>query len=359
MFALSVNLSELGSGGNMRRYLPLLWISFFLVILTITGTTYLVGYAGKDNKNALTSINVYTTLPVEEVAVLAQEYEKSAKVKVNITPLNEKELFNRLIDEAASPQADLILTNRRMLKQARNSALLIPYQSEYTDIIPSKFQDTDGYWVGIWYDPIVFAVNQDYFNSVTKKPAKWSDLSADTNLRLGMTDFIAADAAANLLYTLVAANGEEQTLNFLKKIHPHIVQYAKFLATPARMASMGEVDIAVAVRSETMRYEKDGFPVKIIYPEDGTAYLLTGTGLIRGAAHATEAKRFIDWLTQAEPQTIMAQHKFYFLPTNPELRTNLDNSAKNIKLLDHHDMYTIEQQRKLLDKWVQARLGIN
>lgn len=342
----------------MKRYLPLLIISF-LVILIITGTTYLIGYAGKQNKNSLPTITVYTTLPIEQVAVLAQEYERVAKVRVTITPLTEKELFSRLIEESEIPQADIILANRKTLKQARNNALLIPYQSEYTDIIPNRFQDTDGYWVGVWYDPIIFAINQDYLNATMKKPSRWSDLPTDSKQRFGLTDFLAADAAANLLYTLVAANGEQPTLDFLKKIQPQVVQYAKFLATPARMASMGEVDLAIAVHSEAMRYAKDGFPVQIIYPEDGTAYLLTGVGLVRGAAHTTEAQHFIDWLTQEEALSSMAQHKFYFMPTNVGTPTYQEYAAKNIKLLDHHDMYSPEQQRKILDKWVQqVRLGI-
>ncbi|MBP2635887.1 MAG: hypothetical protein H6Q72_1794 [Firmicutes bacterium] len=341
----------------MKRYLPLLVIPV-LVVLIIIGTTYLIGYAGKQNKSSLPTITVYTTLPVEQVDVLAQEYEKIAKVKVNIAPLAEKDLFAKLIEEPGAPHADIILANRNTLKQARNNALLVPHQSEYTDIIPNKFQDTDGYWVGVWYDPIIFAVNKDYLKTAPKKSVKWSELPVDPNQRFGLTDFLAADAAANLLYTLVATNGEDQTLEFLKKIHPQVVQYAKFLATPARMASMGEVDLAISVRSEALRYVNDGFPLQIIYPEDGTAFLLTGAGLVRGAAHADEAKRFIDWLTQERPISIMAQHKFYFVPTNPETQTYREYTAKNINLLDHHDMYSTEQQHKILDKWVQARLGI-
>ncbi|SDD44039.1 ABC transporter substrate-binding protein [Sporomusa acidovorans] len=341
----------------MKRYLPLLVMSFFVIVI-ITGTTYLIGYAGRQNENSLTTITVYTTLPVEQISVIAQEYEKIANVRVNITPLSEKDLFARLIEESSSPKADLILANRKTLKQARSSALLVPYQSEYTDIIPNMFQDTDGYWVGVWYDPVVFAVNKDYLKSTAKKPAKWSELPQDANQRFGLTDFVAADAAANLLYTLVAANGEDQTLDFLRKLHPQIVQYAKFLATPARMASMGEVDIAISVQSEAMRYVKDGFPVQIIYPEDGTAYLLTGVGLVRGAVHSMAARQFIDWLAQNEVLPVMAEHKFYFMPTNPEVQMYRGFATKNIKLLDHHDMYSPEQQSKILDKWVQVRLGI-
>ena len=343
----------------MKRYLPLLLISFFLTVLSIIGTTYLVGYAGKENSSSLTTLTVYTTLPVEQVSTLAQEYEKLTKVRVNIAPFVEKDLLSKLSTESLNPQADLVLAHRKTLKQAKDSALLIPYQSEYSDIIPGKFQDTDGYWTGVWYDPMVFAANQDYLRKAVKIPAKWSDLPLGSNVRFGMTDFLAADAAANLMYTLVAANGEEQTMRFLKKLHPQIVQYVKFLATPARMASMGEVDIAIVVHSEAMRYVKNGFPLQVFYPEDGTAFLLTGVGLVRGANHATDAKQFIDWLTQEEAHLAMARQKFYFVPTNPEDRMYREYAVNNIQLLDHHDMYLPKQQRKLLDKWVQAvRLGI-
>lgn len=342
----------------MRRYLPLLVMSL-VVLLVITGATYLIGYAGKQNKESIPAITVYTTLPVEQVAVLAQEYEKTAKVRVIVAPFTEKELFSRLLEESEQPQADLILASRKTLKQARSNALLVPYQSEYTDIVPNRFQDTDGYWVGVWYDPVIFAANRDYLNTAVKKPHKWADLPSEAKQRIGLTDFLAADAAANLLYTLVAANGEQPTMELFAKIHPQVVQYAKFLATPARMASMGEVDLAIAVHSEAMRYVNDGFPVQIIYPEDGTAFWLTGVGLARGAAHAVEAKQFIDWLTQEQAVSSMAEHKFYFVPTNPETAMYRDYAQKNITLLDHHDMYSAEQQRILLDKWVQqARLGI-
>jgi iron(III) transport system substrate-binding protein len=125
------------------------------------------------------------------------------------------------------------------------------------------------------------------------------------------------------------------------------------------MASMGEVDIAIVVHSEASRYVRDGFPLEITYPEDGTAYLLTGVGLVRGAVHGSEAKQFIDWLTQDGAHLAMEQHKFYFIPTNPETRLHREYAVKNIQLIDHHDMYLPEHQRKLLDKWVQAvRLGI-
>lgn len=339
----------------MRRYLPLLLISFFLVVLVVTGTTLLAGYAGKQDPKNLTTIVIYTTLPVEQVAVLAQEYEKSAGVRVNAVPLTPADLLLKVKSETGTPRApDLILTDQAGLTAAKADKLLTAYTSELTDVIADRFTDNDGFWIGVWYDPLIFAANQDYLKGLPERPSEWADLTKINNYRLVITDFLVADASANLLYSLTAANGEKQALAYLSKIHPKIIQYAKFLATPPRTVGLGEADIAIAVQSETIRYVKDGFPLQIIYPKDGTAFQLTGIGLAAGAPHEAEAKRFIDWIVQDSAQATLERNGFFFVPTNPETKLYKEYSAKNLVLFDEQDKLTADQRAKLLDKWVQT-----
>lgn len=343
----------------MRRYLPLLLIAFFILIVTIVTNLFLSGYADRQNSESLKSITLYTTLPIEQVIILAQEYEKTQKVRVQVVLLGEKELLSRLKIEQDKPSTDVILSNSSVLELLRKQSLLAPYASEQTDIIPGLFCDPDSYWVGVWYDPIVFAVNRDLLKLLPQVPQKWSDLPQNNKLRIGITDFLAADATANLFFSMVAVGGEEQVLNYFKKIHPQIVQYSKFLATPVRMVGMGEVDLAIAVQSETVRYINDSFPIKIIYPEEGTSYLLTAVGLVKDAPHAGEAKQFIDWLVQAEAQNALVSNKYFFVHTNPELRKNRYYSEKNIELFETDVIFPPEKKHELLDQWVQTvRLNV-
>lgn len=338
----------------MRRYLPILLMSFFILIIVMAGSVYLPGYADKKNPENLRNITVYTTLPVEQVSVLAQEYEKNQGIRINIVPLTENELILRLKAEALNQHADVILTTKTMLEQAKQSKLLDQVTSEQLDIIPDRYKDETNYWYGLWYDPIVFAINKDLQKGLPQMPANWGDLYKDGKLRIGITDFLAAEASANLLYTLTSVNGETQTLAFLKKIHPQVIQYAKFLATPVRMVGMGEADIAIAVQSEAIRYINDSFPINIVYPSDGTAYLLTGAGVVNGASHKAEAKAFIEWLMQDNAQNTLQKNKFYYVPTNPELPSYKEFAKKNVKLLENKDVVTLEQKHRLLDKWVQT-----
>lgn len=326
-----------------------------MLVTIITGSTSLQGYADEQNpEKNIKSINVYTTLPIEQLSILAQEYERTEKIRINLIPLSESNLLAKVKSEMTTPQADVIIANRALLEQLQKIKALKPYTSEQTDIIPERFKDENNYWTGIWYDPMVFAVNRDYLKTLSKTPTKWNDLIQDSKCRIGITDFLAAEASANLFYSLVSANGETQTFSYLKKLHPQIVQYAKFLTTPIRMAGMGEVDIAIATQSETIRYMNDKFPITLLYPEDGTSFVLTGSAVIAGTKNELEAKQFIDWLLQDAAQGILYTNNFYFIPTNSETVISKYYDTKNIKLLDKKDAFSMEEKNVLIDKWVKT-----
>lgn len=337
----------------MRRYLPLLLISFLVVVVAVAGTFY-AGYAGKPAPEAVNAIVVYTSIPVEQAVVLAQEYEKTAGVKVNILPLTPAEIVARVRAEEAEPRADLVIANSDVFRELKKSKLLEAYASEQTDIIPERFVEAEYLWTGIWYDPIVLVINQDYARKLPQAPKGWNDLTQLADYKLALTDFLAAEAAANLLNSLAAVNGEEATLGYLGKLHPRVVQYAKFLATPPRMTGLGEADIGIAVQSEAVRYVKDGFPVRIIYPEEGTAFLLTGIGLTAKAPHNADAKKFIDWIIRDEAQQVMYNNRFYLIPTNPEAKVHKEYDTKQLRLFRFDEKLDPEQKRQLLDKWVQT-----
>lgn len=338
----------------MRRYQPLLLIAFFFLMTIITGISYLSGYAGKTNPDILRHITVYTTLPIEQISLLTEEYERLQKVRINLIPLSEQDLLTRIRVKNTDSSADIIITNQGILEKVSKSKELLPYTSEQTDIISERFKNEGNFWTGIWYDPIVFAVNQDFSMTVPKIPSTWNDLTQDTKFRLCLTDFLAAEASANLFYTLIAIEGEAQAFTYLQKIHPQVVQYAKFLTTPVRMVGMGEADIAIATQSETLRYIQNSFPIKLIYPEDGTAFLLTGVGLVAGSQHEADGKQFIDWLLQDTAQNLLANNNFYLIPTNPETIIYKQYSTKKIKLLEGKENFTAEQKSQLLDKWVKT-----
>ena len=286
-------------------------------------------------------------------AALAEKF--AARLHMPLLNLNEidspEELTARLRVGGKAHGADMVLADSQVLRQAAQEGAFVPYLSERADSVLDAFKAEDGAWIGVWYDPVVFCVNSDYLRTLTRIPQTWEELALYPDVRIGMTDFLAADAAANLYLSLVATYGDSVAVRLMVALHPKVVQYVKFLSTPVRMAGMGEVDVALAVQSETLRYMNNGYPLRIIYPTDGTAYMLTGAAMLRDDYEP--AATFADWLLSDEAQLALQGAGVFFVPTNPGTLTYQMLAGKNIALFPAPPIYTPAERRALLDRWLR------
>jgi len=309
----------------------------------------------KDSERPMREITALTTLPPALSNVISAEYEKKYKVRVNFAAIPEGGVNASLTQTNLNPA--LVIADKETLINDKNS--FKPYISTYWDAAPEAMKDKDALWTGVWFDPIVFCVNSDYLRANKTVPLSWQNL-AKAKVRIGMTDFVAASAQANLMFSMIAQYGDAAAYQILRGIHPNVTQYAKFLNNPVRQAGMGEADIAIAVESEAIRYMNDDYPLKIIYPRDGTAYMLIGTGIIKNltAEEDTDAKKFADWLQTDEAHQILQKNGFYFIPTNPETLTYKSFAGKDMLLYTMDANFTKQQKHDFLDRWVKyIRLG--
>ncbi len=347
----------------MRRYAILILTVFIIAAAAVAGISYPVGADKKIAAVPLTELTAYTTLPAETVSILADAYEKETHVRVNFVPMAPGDLLQKVQDDAVSDPTvvktvDVVLTDGDVLKRAADLNLFTPNVSESNDAVGKNFKDEHDRWTGLWYDPIVFCANKDYLRKVADIPDTWQKLSQAENVRIGITDFLAADASANLMFQMIGQFGDVATYQILSGLHPKIVQYARYLSNPVRQAGMGEVDVSVAVESETLRYLQNGYPLKIIYPADGTAYMLTGLGIsTKDADKIRAAANFSDWLLSDEAQLALRSNGFYFIPTNPGTLAYKTFAGKNLLLFDNNQTFDEKQRGEFLDKWVkQVRL---
>jgi iron(III) transport system substrate-binding protein len=339
----------------MRRYTSLLLTAFIVVLIVVTGSAYLAGHADeKLDRAGAQEFTVYTTLPAEQAAVLVNEYEKWHQVHINLVPLSEDDILRKMRDTAGkTPEADMVIADRSTMQKAAAEGRFVSYISEPSDAVTEGFKDINGYWTGIWYDPIVFAVNKDYLASVYRVPTTWTELARVHDLRISMTDFMASGAAANLYFSMMAQYGDQATYQLLSGMHPKVVQYAKYLSTPVRMAGMGESDLAIAVQSEALRYIHDGYPLSIVYPADGTSFILICTGILQNAKHEAAAKDFADWLLGDEAQLVQQKNGFFFVSTNPATLAYKSFAGKDIVLFTEPPQFTERQRHGLLDHWMK------
>ena len=348
----------------MRRYSILLLTAFLLILSAAAGSAFLAGADQNSRNLPQQQLTVYTTLPAEHAAILSEAYQKHSDIQINFVPLPGAELVQRMRNDSVSDPtvintSDVVLADENVLNQAVNYNLLKPFISESSDAVKSTFKQEEGAWVGVWYDPMVFCVNKDYLRNINNVPQTWKELADYKTARIGITDFLAADAFANLMFQMISQFGEEETYKILAGLHPRVIQYAKYLSNPVRQAGMGEVDISIAVESETLRYMQNGYPLKIVYPADGTSYLLTGVGISTvDDSKLKAAETFADWLLSDEALRTLQMNGFYFIPTNPQTLTYKKFAGKNLVLFNKMQTFTPEQCHLFLDRWVkQIRLG--
>ncbi|MBO4780719.1 MAG: extracellular solute-binding protein [Selenomonadaceae bacterium] len=344
----------------MRRYTVFVLTAFMLILAAVAGMTVPVDADKKISGAPTAELTAYTTLPVETASILSEVYERENHVRINFVPMSSRDILQNIRDDAVSDPTvvrtvDIVITDSNILREAAELNLFTPYTSETNDAVKSAFKDAQDRWIGIWYDPIVFCANKDYMSTTVDLPNTWDKLAKAEKIRVGITDFLAADASANLMFQMIGNFGDAKTYEILSGLHPKVVQYTKFLSNPVRQAGMGEVDISVAVESETLRYLQNGYPVKIIYPADGTACLLTGFAITTtDAAKNQVAAKFADWLLGDEAQLYLQTNGFYFLPTNPQTLAYKSFAGKNLVLFDGRQKFSDEQRRAFLERWING-----
>ncbi|MGN0954478.1 ABC transporter substrate-binding protein [Dialister sp.] len=296
-------------------------------------------------------VTVYTDMPSGMLEALGDTFYHDSGLKMNVVYQSKSQLLKSGSGSDSMPAADLYITSQDMLIRLKNEKMLSPYASAQTDTALNLFKDEECYWTGLWVDPVVFAVNEDYAKKHPAFAYNWNEVLGRSSLRLSMTDFIAADMAEDLLMCMAEHFGIEQTFSLLGKAQKHIVQYGKYLSTPSRMAGMGKCDIGISGLNEAIRSQKDKMPIVIMYPEDGSPWYLFGAGVSSDAAHPDRAQKLLNWLlTSSEYKEQMEENQYYYIYVN-DFTKEPDSDGHSLDFWNLEKMYFDEGKKDLLTQW--------
>ena len=200
----------------MRRFTTLSLTVLMVCLAAVAGMTFSVDADKKTLGVPTAELTAYTTLPAETAAVLSEVYERENKVRVNFVPMSSAEILQEIKNDSVSDPTvvrtvDIVVADSKILREAAELNLFTPYTSETNDAVKDAFKDEHDRWIGIWYDPIIFCVNRDYMRSTVDLPDTWEKLSKAGNIRVGITDFLAADASANLMFQMIGNFGDVKT----------------------------------------------------------------------------------------------------------------------------------------------------
>lgn len=296
-------------------------------------------------------ITVYTDLPQSAVQIFDEPFYKETGIHLTVQEMSRQQMMAQV---KSGHRPDLYLVSQDALHGLRAGDFLQPYTSDRTDTVLNDFKDEEGFWTGVWLNPAVFAVNTEFADLHPAFGYHWDEVLRRQSVRLVMTDFIASEDSEDGLMSLVEHFGADGAMERLRIASTHIVQYGKYLSTPSHMAAMDKCDIGISGYNEARRVQKEGLPIRILYPEDGTYFYLYGIGLDRNSQEKEKSRRFIDWILSSEDrETVINNAGYYYIYVN-DTRMPEDDAKAKISFWPLAKQYTEQGKKELLDRWIQT-----
>ena len=268
----------------MRRFALLV-----LVLLLLTATPSFA----KD------TVVIYTAIEPEQVTDYMKAVNKTLpNLEVKMLRLSTGDISARFMAEKDNMQADVIwgvaATNMMVFK---NAGLLEPYAPKGLERVQPLFRDKAAApaWVGIDIYMSAFCFNTEVAKKKNlPKPESWADLTKPVykgeivmpNPASSGTGYL---SVASILQRMKEAEGWKY-LDALKD------------------AAAGERAVGVSFEYVAMKMKKDGAPVEMVLPKEGSGYEIEANGLTKKGKSNAAAKQFLDWAISDEAMALYAKY---------------------------------------------------
>lgn len=186
-------------------------------------------------------------------------------------------------------------------------------------------------------------------------PACWRDLAKpEYEGEIQVANPQSSGTAYTELATLVQLFGEDEGFKLLAEIGRNVNQYTKSGSAPGKATARGENTIGIGFMHDMVNLKKQGFPVEIVAPCEGTGYEVGAVSIINGTPNMDAAKAWVDYVISAPAQSRGLEVGVFNIPSNPDSATDPDApDMAAVKLIDY-DFATYgasDTRARLLERW--------
>lgn len=209
--------------------------------------------------------------------------------------------------ERAHPIADVAYYSGAIGYEAAQRGLHAPYKPRGWEKIPAALKEPSGLWFTVHTGAIALVVNTKALGK-TPVPRSWADL-----LKPEYKGLIAYDDPTwgGTSYTFVYGITKLLGFEYLKKLDANVANYPRESVYNAVLRGEYPIWINADGNGYKMKFEDHG-PIEVVIPREGSFSMPLVMGLVKGAPHEAEAKRYLDWLLTPAAQAEMSRG--YFRP---------------------------------------------
>ncbi len=281
----------------------------------LIGAAGLIGATGCDDGRE--PLVLYSPHGRDLLVLLEESYEAlNPEVDVRWLDMGSQEVYDRIRSEAVNPQADVWFGGPDTIF-ARGAAegLLAEYRPEWADAVPSASRHPGNRFFGLYEAVPVLVYNSD---AVAREdaPHDWDDLLADPwRDKLIIRDPLASGTMRTVfgmvLARSMAETGDERAgFDWLLRLDGQTREYAVNPALLFEKLTRQEGLVSIWELTDMLFLQQRGAPLAYLFPSSGTPVIDDSIGLVEGARHPEEAKRFIDWVGGRETLLLTAREAF-------------------------------------------------
>lgn len=279
----------------------------FVILLSM----FLFSCANNVNPNEQTKTATLVVLsphPLELIDPIISEFESDFDVQVNIVFAGTGELLLKIQNEVDEPSGD-VMWGGSITTLESNTDLFHPYKSINESQILSEHQNDSGLVTRFTIIPSVIMINDnligdmniegydDLLNPRLKGKIAFADPSKSSS---------SFEHVINQLYAMGEGNPELGWI-YLEKFIPQL-DGVLLSGSPEvyRGVANGQFSVGLTFEEAAAKYVRDGAPVSIIYPKEGTVVKADGVAIIKQSKNIENAKAFIDFVTSKEIQELIS-----------------------------------------------------
>lgn len=256
----------------------------------------------------------YTALALEVAEQVANTFEKSYGIKVELTRSGSERVVARVLQEqqARVNNVDVIEISEAgdfaLLKQR---GLLRAYRPKSYERFSSAFLlEKEGYFHA-WRATLGLPVYNTRLVPASSAPKSWKDLLDPRWKDKQLKVHYGSGAGTNVMASLTKIYGWDYYRD-LRKNNPVIVQAA---SQGVNIVAAGERAILVEGNYyNAMRLKAKGNPVDVIFPTEGVVFILSPTGMAQRAPHPNAAMLFIDYMFSEKTQQLLIDKTKLYVP---------------------------------------------
>ncbi len=265
-------------------------------------------------------------------------------------------VVNRLIAEAANPQADVFWSGdvfRCLVLEEKN--LLQPHQAP--ESVPSRFRDPDGMWTGFSGRARVLVYNRE--RTTGPLPSSLRDFTSPERAgQLAIANPLFGTTTVHVA-SLFVVLGDEEARELFDGLKANGARMVGSNSETLREAIEGGVAFGLTDTDDAFVALRDGQPVGILFPDQeglGTLFMPNAVALVRGGSNPKAGQELIDFLLSSEVESLLRDSAGQF-PLLPGSEPPAGSELESLRWMDV-DYEAVARQVEKIQPYLRSWAGM-